>query len=86
MVFLKPDERKLLEAISKINYVNPFLPERVQCEREALGDDFDESKADWNLLGDDPDLHLVNINKIIEFRAHLFVEASIHGNRPRKIF
>lgn len=66
MIFLNPEERDFLKIISKINYVNPFLPERVQYEREALGDDFDESKANWNLLGDDPDFHLVNTKKIIE--------------------
>jgi len=64
MVFLNPEERRFLETVSKINYVNPFLPERIEYEREALQADFDESKANWNLLGDDPDFHLVNTRKI----------------------
>ena len=64
MAFLDPEERRFLEAVSKINYVNPFLPERIDYEREALQADFDESKANWNLLGDDPDFHLVNTRKI----------------------
>ena len=66
MAFLNPEEHDFLKTVSKINYVNPFLPERVQYEREALGSDFDESKANWNLLGDDPDFHLVNTKRIIE--------------------
>lgn len=66
MAFLNPDDRRFLKIVSKLNYVNPFLPERIRYEREALGDAFDESKADWNLLGDDPDFHLVNTKKITD--------------------
>ena len=64
MALMTPKEQRFLSAVSKINYVNPFLPARIQYEREALQTDFDESKADWNLLGDDPDFHLVNTRKI----------------------
>ncbi|MBT8368777.1 MAG: sigma 54-interacting transcriptional regulator [Deltaproteobacteria bacterium] len=66
MAFLNPQDRRFLETVSKLNYVNPFLPERIQYEREALGDAFDESKADWNLLGDDPEFHLINTKKITD--------------------
>ena len=72
MAFLNPEERRFLETVSRLNYVNPFLPERIQYEREALGDAFDESKADWNLLGDDPEFHLVNTKKISD-RAYLLL-------------
>ena len=66
MAFLNPEDRRFLETVSKLNYVNPFLPERIQYERDALGNAFDESKADWNLLGDDPEFHLVNTKKITD--------------------
>ena len=66
MAFLNSEDRRFLEAVSKLNYVNPFLPERIQYERDALRDAFDESKADWNLLGDDPEFHLVNTKKITD--------------------
>ncbi|RTZ98352.1 MAG: sigma-54-dependent Fis family transcriptional regulator [Deltaproteobacteria bacterium] len=66
MALIKPDDYRFMEAISALSYVNPFLPDRIQYEREALGDAFDESKADWNLLGDDPEFHLVNTRKITE--------------------
>ncbi|MDH3973518.1 MAG: sigma 54-interacting transcriptional regulator [Deltaproteobacteria bacterium] len=36
-------------AISKLAYCNPFLPERIEYEREALGDNFDEGEAHWNI-------------------------------------
>jgi transcriptional regulator with AAA-type ATPase domain len=42
-------ERRVVEAISELAYCNPFLPERIDCERRALGDDFLESKAMWNV-------------------------------------
>ncbi len=66
MAFLNSEDRHFLKAVSKLNYVNPFLPERIQYEREALGAAFDESKADWNLLGDDPEFHLINTKKITD--------------------
>ncbi len=64
MALLTSKDRRFLKAVSKINYVNPFLLERIQYEREALQKEFDESKANWNLLGDDPESHQVNTRKI----------------------
>ncbi len=52
MELLKPEDQTYLETVAGINYANPFLPERIQLERDALGEDFDESRANWNLLGD----------------------------------
>ena len=39
MLFTKSD-RKFAQAISKIAFANPFLPERVEFEKEALGKKF----------------------------------------------
>jgi transcriptional regulator with AAA-type ATPase domain len=69
---LKPEDQTYLEIIARINYANPFLPERIQLERDALGDDFDESRANWNLLGDDPEFQQVNTAKIME-KAYLII-------------
>ncbi len=66
MAFLEPEEQRFLEAVIKISYANPFLAERIDYEREALGAEFDESRADWNLLGDDPETQQVNTRKIAE--------------------
>src|SRR5262245_45760512 len=41
-------ERTWVDLIERIDYCNPFVPERIAGEREALGDDFDERCADWN--------------------------------------
>lgn len=53
MAVLDPEERNWLTTISQLCYCNPFLPERIACERAALGADFVEAEATWNLRGDD---------------------------------
>jgi transcriptional regulator with AAA-type ATPase domain len=50
--FASPTERRDALAIARIAACNPFLPERIELERLALGDEFDESGADWNLHGE----------------------------------
>lgn len=43
-----PADRRLAEAVRRMNGANPFLPERIAAERAALGGDFQECEADWN--------------------------------------
>lgn len=45
---LTDEERKFALAVSRVNAANPFLPERIAAEREALGDVFVAEGADWN--------------------------------------
>ena len=66
MAVLNPQEQKFMESVVRISYANPFLADRIGYEREALGTEFDESRADWNLLGDDPETQQVNTRKIAE--------------------
>ncbi len=66
MAFLANDERTFLRAVSGLGYCNPFLPERIEYERAALGADFSEVKAVWSLRVDDPNLPNVNNAKITE--------------------
>ena len=66
MAILEPEEHSFLTSVSRVSYANPFLPERIVYERQALGDDFDESHANWNLLGDDPETHQINTTKIAQ--------------------
>lgn len=40
MSLIQPAERSVAEAVAAIGYTNPFLPERIALEREALGEDF----------------------------------------------
>ncbi len=53
MALIASSERGFLEAISKLAYCNPFLPERIEHERQALGDAFVEAPLVWSLQPDD---------------------------------
>ena len=45
MAFLKRAERHEANAFARIGYSNPFLPERLQLERQILGDRFQSGAA-----------------------------------------
>lgn len=64
MAFLTQTERGFLRAVANLGYCNPFLPERIQYEREALGSAFREAEPVWSLRVADPDTPPVNIIKI----------------------
>jgi DNA-binding NtrC family response regulator len=51
MGFMTSDERTLAEAISRLAYCNPFLPERIDAERQALGPEFIAGGTLWHALG-----------------------------------
>src|SRR5262245_56803294 len=58
MSFLSPGDRTLADAISSLGYCNPFLPERIACERQALGADFVAGGTLWHASGDSaPNVH-----------------------------
>ena len=72
MTLLNIEDHRFLESVAEVSYANPFLAERIDYERRALGSDFDESQANWNLLGDDPETQQINTRKIAE-RAYSIV-------------
>ncbi len=43
------NEAGFADAVSRLIYANPFLPERIEAERDALAADFVHEGADWNL-------------------------------------
>ncbi len=47
-LFLTGEEQQLLCVLSRLATCNPFLRERVELEREALGDDFEEGGPVWS--------------------------------------
>src|SRR3977135_2938869 len=55
MSFLSKSERGFLRGVSQLAYCNPFLPERVECERASLGSDFVEGEPVWSLPVDQPE-------------------------------
>ena len=72
MAILNSEDHRFLETVAKVSYANPFLAERIDYERLALGSAFDESHANWNLLGDDPETHQANTRRIAE-RAYSII-------------
>src|SRR6476646_1286926 len=47
----------LAEAVSYLAYCNPFLPDRIKSEREALGSDFAEVDSSWNVRIESGGMH-----------------------------
>src|SRR6476661_5051862 len=57
-------QRSRSEAVSKLLYCNPFSPERIETERQALGDAFVESDVVWNASGEGP-ISRPNVSRMI---------------------
>jgi len=64
-LFESEKERSLAESLSKLVYCNPFLPERIEFERESLGGDFLPADAVWSKRPD-PDKTEPNVARILE--------------------
>jgi hypothetical protein len=65
-MFLSTRERAFLESVSRLAYSNPFLPERIEHERAALGPAFLEGEPVWSLAVEEPERRRVNIARIVE--------------------
>ena len=63
---MSSEERSFLQAVSELAYCNPFLPERTQIERSALGRDFVEGEPVWSQTVDDPDKPRANVWRIFD--------------------
>lgn len=55
MTFLTAGQRLLLQGVSRLGYANPFLPERVECERAVLGAEFVEGEPVWSYRAEHPE-------------------------------
>src|SRR5215471_15494443 len=53
--FLISEQQCLLEAIGRLGHANPFLPERVECERAVLGNEFVEGEPVWSYRAEHPE-------------------------------
>jgi transcriptional regulator with AAA-type ATPase domain len=49
MALFTREQKAFAVAASNVGYCNPFLPERIEYERQALGSDFREADAHWNV-------------------------------------
>jgi DNA-binding NtrC family response regulator len=54
-VFVSPSDRAFLQAVSGVTYCNPFLPEGIEYERDALGADFEVGGPAWSFQVADPE-------------------------------
>src|SRR5580704_8973365 len=63
MPFASPAERSFLSAVSQLAYSNPFLPERAEFERAALGRDY-AGESVWSLPVSDPERPRANVWRI----------------------
>ncbi len=73
MVFVSDREREVLRAMSGLAMCNPFLPERVENERRALGSDFTPMAAVWH-EGGDLEVENPNVERIAELGERLAPE------------
>jgi DNA-binding NtrC family response regulator len=64
MAFLSKREREFLQAVSNLAYANPFLPERTEFERAALGDDFVRGEPVWSRGAEEPERPRENVWRI----------------------
>ncbi|HEY9248646.1 MAG TPA: sigma-54-dependent Fis family transcriptional regulator, partial [Rariglobus sp.] len=80
MALFTMEERGFAEAVGRINATNPFLPERVACEREALGAEFVAAGSEWNKLPPAETSH-PNHLRLTE-RARTVIE-QVRGRWPR---
>jgi transcriptional regulator with AAA-type ATPase domain len=62
-LFTEP-ERRIFSAVSKLAYANPFLPERIQFERAALGRDYVPSAPVWSASVSDPNAPSPNVARL----------------------
>jgi hypothetical protein len=53
-------ERALLDAVARLAFANPFLPELADNEKAALGDDYQPEPPFWSLEVTDPGKRRIN--------------------------
>jgi DNA-binding NtrC family response regulator len=68
---LTPSERGFLSTTARLGYCNPFLPERTELEREALGKDFVPGGVVWSASVADPQATSPNVPRIHARLAHV---------------
>jgi DNA-binding NtrC family response regulator len=72
--------RAFAQTVARINACNPFLPERIAAEREALGGEFIAAEAEWNQLPPAAQSHPNHV--ALTKRVAVLLEA-LRANWPR---
>ncbi len=68
MPLFQSKDRKFAQVVSDLVHTNPFLPERIELERDVLGKEFDESSSVWNRRAEDKEdrANVVKIHARVE--------------------
>src|SRR5215813_8063024 len=83
VTFLTGGDRALAQAISRLAYCNPFLPERIECERAALGADFVPRGTLWDATGKPEQTpNVVTLGRLSEALAGRLAARLAEGLRP----
>lgn len=88
MPLLNSRERTFLRAVSDLSNCNPFLPDRLQFESEALGPEFVETAPYWSLRAENPEELRANVWRIIDHLGTMLdaVRERVNGNvRPEDL-
>jgi DNA-binding NtrC family response regulator len=84
MPLMTAAERGFARAISKLVFANPFLPERIDAEREALGRDFIATRSVWSARAQEEDSpNLPALNARAQALADALRERLAKGTAPR---
>ena len=73
MALCKGKEREVAEAIGKLDFTNPFIPERIMLEKTALGSDY-RPPADQGNIDAEKNRVRFNTNKLKEHAIELLTK------------
>jgi hypothetical protein len=86
MKLFTPSELAFAQTISRLAYCNPFLPERIEHEKAALGNEFIDRGEVWNLRPEEGGVY-PNIERLVELCGGLcdrLRESLVSGGRPNE--
>lgn len=70
MQLFQSQDQDFVDTISQLAYCNPFRRDRIDLERKALGAEFDETQADWNVRAGGESKH-PNVEALLDRCLHL---------------
>lgn len=87
------NERGVASALAELTLVNPFLPRRIACEREALGERFVEHQAVWHVRSGAGEVANPNLARLTETAQELVAslrlrleEGAVAGKAEGRIY
>jgi transcriptional regulator with AAA-type ATPase domain len=76
------EERSFLESLSRLATANPFLPERIELEREILKDDFEDVSPVWSKRLDRQNPNVVKLGARAEAMSSSIRARLASGGKP----